>query len=112
VALKLKEISYIHAEASASVELKHGPLALIDDEMPVIVVAPNNELLEKLKSNVEEVRARGGIMYVFADKNATFSSDETLRCDHCSKLRITYRTDCIHYPTATIVILRSSDQGN
>ncbi|MEC7081201.1 MAG: glutamine--fructose-6-phosphate transaminase (isomerizing), partial [Pseudomonadota bacterium] len=61
-ALKLKEISYIHAEAYASGELKHGPLALIDDEMPVIVVAPNNELLEKLKSNVEEVRARGGIM--------------------------------------------------
>ncbi|MCY7294972.1 glutamine--fructose-6-phosphate transaminase (isomerizing) [Alteromonas sp. a30] len=78
-ALKLKEISYIHAEAYASGELKHGPLALIDDEMPVIVVAPNNELLEKLKSNVEEVRARGGIMYVFADKDAKFESDDTLR---------------------------------
>lgn len=78
-ALKLKEISYIHAEAYASGELKHGPLALIDDAMPVIVVAPNNELLEKLKSNVEEVRARGGIMYVFADKQAHFASDETLR---------------------------------
>jgi glucosamine--fructose-6-phosphate aminotransferase (isomerizing) len=78
-ALKLKEISYIHAEAYASGELKHGPLALIDDEMPVIVVAPNNELLEKLKSNVEEVRARGGIMYVFADKNTKFDSDETMR---------------------------------
>ena len=85
-ALKLKEISYIHAEAYASGELKHGPLALIDDEMPVIVVAPNNELLEKLKSNVEEVRARGGIMYVFADKNANFASDETMRVinvPHC-----------------------------
>jgi len=85
-ALKLKEISYIHAEAYASGELKHGPLALIDDEMPVIVVAPNNELLEKLKSNVEEVRARGGIMYVFADKNATFKGDETMRVinvPHC-----------------------------
>ncbi len=85
-ALKLKEISYIHAEAYASGELKHGPLALIDEEMPVIVVAPNNELLEKLKSNVEEVRARGGIMYVFADKNARFSSDETMRVinvPHC-----------------------------
>ena len=85
-ALKLKEISYIHAEAYASGELKHGPLALIDEEMPVIVVAPNNELLEKLKSNVEEVRARGGIMYVFADKNAKFSSDETMRVinvPHC-----------------------------
>lgn len=78
-ALKLKEISYIHAEAYASGELKHGPLALIDKEMPVIVVAPNNELLEKLKSNVEEVRARGGIMYVFADKKASFESDDTMR---------------------------------
>ncbi len=85
-ALKLKEISYIHAEAYASGELKHGPLALIDEEMPVIVVAPNNELLEKLKSNVEEVRARGGIMYVFADKNAAFKGDESMRVvnvPHC-----------------------------
>ncbi len=78
-ALKLKEISYIHAEAYASGELKHGPLALIDADMPVIVVAPNNELLEKLHSNVEEVRARGGIMYVFADKESQFESDETMR---------------------------------
>lgn len=77
-ALKLKEISYIHAEAYASGELKHGPLALIDADMPVIVVAPNNELLEKLKSNVEEVRARGGIMYVFADTEARFKSDESM----------------------------------
>ncbi|MRI31411.1 glutamine--fructose-6-phosphate transaminase (isomerizing) [Endozoicomonas sp. OPT23] len=69
-ALKLKEISYIHAEAYAAGELKHGPLALIDNEMPVIVVAPNNDLLEKLKSNMEEVRARGGQLYVFADKEA------------------------------------------
>ena len=85
-ALKLKEISYIHAEAYASGELKHGPLALIDADMPVIVVAPNNELLEKLKSNVEEVRARGGIMYVFADKEAHFESDDTMRVvqvPHC-----------------------------
>lgn len=78
-ALKLKEISYIHAEAYASGELKHGPLALIDAEMPVIVVAPNNELLEKLKSNVEEVRARGGIMYVFADRDANFKGDDSMR---------------------------------
>lgn len=78
-ALKLKEISYIHAEAYAAGELKHGPLALIDADMPVIVVAPNNELLEKLHSNVEEVRARGGLMYVFADKNAHFESDETMK---------------------------------
>tara|TARA_R110001583_G_scaffold119228_1_gene270598 strand:- start:7573 stop:9405 length:1833 start_codon:yes stop_codon:yes gene_type:complete len=78
-ALKLKEISYIHAEAYAAGELKHGPLALIDAEMPVIVVAPKNDLIEKLKSNVEEVRARGGLMYVFADSNANFSSDDTMK---------------------------------
>jgi len=78
-ALKLKEISYIHAEAYAAGELKHGPLALIDAEMPIIVVAPNNDLLEKLKSNVEEVRARGGILYVFADKDARFKGDDTMR---------------------------------
>lgn len=78
-ALKLKEISYIHAEAYAAGELKHGPLALIDAEMPIIVVAPNNELLEKLKSNVEEVRARGGILYVFADKDTSFKGDDTMR---------------------------------
>ncbi|MDR6985052.1 glucosamine--fructose-6-phosphate aminotransferase (isomerizing) [Rheinheimera pacifica] len=78
-ALKLKEISYIHAEAYAAGELKHGPLALIDAQMPIIVVAPNNDLLEKLKSNVEEVRARGGILYVFADADAKFQSDATMR---------------------------------
>jgi len=78
-ALKLKEISYIHAEAYAAGELKHGPLALIDADMPVIVVAPKNDLVEKLKSNVEEVRARGGLMYVFADKDAKFESDETMK---------------------------------
>ena len=66
-ALKLKEISYIHAEAYPAGELKHGPLALVDKEMPVIAVAPNNALLEKLKSNLQEVRARGGELYVFAD---------------------------------------------
>ncbi len=75
-ALKLKEISYIHAEAYAAGELKHGPLALIDAEMPVIIIAPNNELLEKLKSNIEEVRARGGQLYVFADQDAGFVSSE------------------------------------
>ncbi len=71
-ALKLKEISYIHAEAYAAGELKHGPLALIDSEMPVVVVAPENDLLEKVKSNIEEVRARGGQLYVFADHDAGF----------------------------------------
>ncbi len=71
-ALKLKEISYIHAEAYPAGELKHGPLALVDADMPVIAVAPNNELLEKLKSNLQEVRARGGELYVFADPEAGF----------------------------------------
>ncbi len=78
-ALKLKEISYIHAEAYAAGELKHGPLALIDSDMPVVVVAPSNDLLEKLKSNIEEVRARGGLLYVFADKESGFEGDETMK---------------------------------
>jgi glucosamine--fructose-6-phosphate aminotransferase (isomerizing) len=76
-ALKLKEISYIHAEAYPAGELKHGPLALVDADMPVVVVAPNNELLEKLKSNLQEVSARGGEMLVFADQHAGMASDET-----------------------------------
>ncbi len=78
-ALKLKEISYIHAEAYAAGELKHGPLALIDEDMPTIVVAPNNELLEKLKSNMEEVRARGGELYVFADADAGLHDEPGIR---------------------------------
>ncbi|MFP3019351.1 MAG: glutamine--fructose-6-phosphate transaminase (isomerizing) [Arsenophonus sp.] len=78
-ALKLKEISYIHAEAYAAGELKHGPLALIDGNMPVIIIAPNNELLEKLKSNIEEVRARGGSLYVFADKDAGFVDRKNMK---------------------------------
>ena len=78
-ALKLKEISYIHAEAYAAGELKHGPLALIDAEMPVIVVAPSNDLLEKVKSNIEEVRARGGQLYVFADAEAGFEESDGLK---------------------------------
>jgi len=73
-ALKLKEISYIHAEAYPAGELKHGPLALIDEEMPVVSVAPNNELLEKLKSNLQEVHARGGKLYVFADVHAALDN--------------------------------------
>ena len=73
-ALKLKEISYIHAEAYPAGELKHGPLALVDAEMPVIAVAPNNALLEKLKGNLQEVRARGGRLYVFADPNVGLES--------------------------------------
>ena len=75
-ALKLKEISYIHAEAYPAGELKHGPLAIVDEHMPVVAVAPNNVVLEKLKSNLEEVKARGGKLYIFADKKAGFKSDE------------------------------------
>ncbi len=74
-ALKLKEISYIHAEAYPAGELKHGPLALVDKEMPVIAIAPNDTLLEKLKSNLQEVRARGGELYVFADQDTHMSSE-------------------------------------
>lgn len=77
-ALKLKEISYIHAEAYPAGELKHGPLALVDANMPIVAVAPNDELLEKLKSNLEEVQARGGQLYVFADKNSGFKNDENV----------------------------------
>jgi glucosamine--fructose-6-phosphate aminotransferase (isomerizing) len=77
-ALKLKEISYIHAESYPAGELKHGPLALVDDDMPVVAVAPNDELLEKLKSNLEEVQARGGQLFVFADKASGFTSDENI----------------------------------
>lgn len=82
-ALKLKEISYIHAEAYAAGELKHGPLALIDQDMPVVVVAPNNELIEKLKSNMEEVRARGGQLYVFADKESEILENTGITLIHC-----------------------------
>jgi glucosamine--fructose-6-phosphate aminotransferase (isomerizing) len=75
-ALKLKEISYIHAEAYPAGELKHGPLALVDADMPVVTVAPNDQLLEKLKNNLQEVRARGGELYVFADADTQIGSSE------------------------------------
>ncbi|PXX96559.1 glutamine--fructose-6-phosphate transaminase (isomerizing) [Halomonas sp. LBP4] len=78
-ALKLKEISYIHAEAYPAGELKHGPLALVDSEMPVISVAPNDELLDKLKSNLQEVRARGGELFVFADEQVKLEEEEGIR---------------------------------
>jgi len=77
-ALKLKEISYIHAEAYAAGELKHGPLALVDSDMPVIAVAPNDNLLEKLKSNLQEVRSRGGRLYVFTDENTHLDAGEDI----------------------------------
>jgi len=75
-ALKLKEISYIHAEAYPAGELKHGPLALVDEDMPVVVIAPNDSLLEKVKSNMQEVRARGGELFVFADQDSNFHESE------------------------------------
>jgi len=78
-ALKLKEISYVHAEAYPAGELKHGPLALVDDDMPVVTVAPNDELLDKLKSNLQEVRARGGQLFVFADAAVELSDSEGVR---------------------------------
>ena len=85
-ALKLKEISYIHAEAYPAGELKHGPLALVDDQMPVVAVAPNNDLLEKLKSNLQEVQARGGELFVFADVHATFEETEGLEIIRVSEI--------------------------
>ena len=88
-ALKLKEISYIHAEAYPAGELKHGPLALVDDDMPVVAVAPGDELLEKLKSNLEEVRSRGGELFVFADSHSGFKSEprvQVLAMPHCPEV--------------------------
>jgi glucosamine--fructose-6-phosphate aminotransferase (isomerizing) len=77
-ALKLKEISYIHAEAYPAGELKHGPLALVDKNLPVVVIAPNDRLLGKVKSNMQEVKARGGELFVFADADSTFDAEEGL----------------------------------
>ncbi|WP_110601686.1 glutamine--fructose-6-phosphate transaminase (isomerizing) [Salinicola lusitanus] len=85
-ALKLKEISYIHAEAYPAGELKHGPLALVDADMPVIAVAPNDELLEKLKSNLQEVRARGGELFVFADEGVGLTAAADLRVLHLPQI--------------------------
>ncbi len=89
-ALKLKEISYIHAEAYPAGELKHGPLALVDAAMPVIAVAPNNELLEKLKSNLQEVRARGGQLIVFADSNSGVRA-----ADGIQVINVPHSADCV-----------------
>jgi glucosamine--fructose-6-phosphate aminotransferase (isomerizing) len=75
-ALKLKEISYIHAEAYPAGELKHGPLALVDSDMPIVVIAPNDALLEKVKSNMQEVAARGGQLFVFADADSHFAESD------------------------------------
>jgi glucosamine--fructose-6-phosphate aminotransferase (isomerizing) len=81
-ALKLKEISYIHAEGYAAGELKHGPLALVDNEMPIVILAPNDEMLDKLKSNMEEVQARGGELFVFADENSGINEKERQHVVH------------------------------
>ena len=78
-ALKLKEISYVHAEAYPAGELKHGPLALVDNNMPVVVIAPNDSLLEKVKSNMQEVKARGGILFVFADADSNFLEEKGIK---------------------------------
>jgi glucosamine--fructose-6-phosphate aminotransferase (isomerizing) len=77
-ALKLKEISYIHAEAYPAGELKHGPLALVDSNMPVVVIAPKDSLLEKVKSNMQEVKARGGVLFVFADADSHFKESDSV----------------------------------
>lgn len=85
-ALKLKEVSYIHAEAYAAGQLKHGPLALIDANMPVIVIAPENELLDKLKSNIAEVRARGSLMYIFTEQGTGFKPDSSMHRVHLPRV--------------------------
>ena len=99
-ALKLKEISYIHAEGYAAGELKHGPLALVDDDMPVIAVAPNDDLLEKLRSNLQEVRARGGELFVFADSDSAFNTEPGVTVLHLPKI------DPILAPIAYVVPLQ------
>ena len=81
-ALKLKEISYIHAEGYAAGELKHGPLALVDNDMPVVILAPQDDMLDKLKSNMEEVQARGGELFVFADENSGIKAKERQHVVH------------------------------
>ena len=98
-ALKLKEISYIHAEAYPAGELKHGPLALVDESMPVVVIAPNDRLLEKVKSNIQEVRARGGEMFVFADLDSNFTES-----DHVHVIRAPRHTGVVSPIVHTIPV--------
>ena len=99
-ALKLKEISYIHAEGYAAGELKHGPLALVDEDMPVIAAAPNDDLLEKLRSNLQEVKARGGELFVFADTDSAFEPEAGVTVIHVPKI------DPILAPIAYVVSLQ------
>jgi glucosamine--fructose-6-phosphate aminotransferase (isomerizing) len=101
-ALKLKEISYIHAEAYPAGELKHGPLALVDDDMPVVAVAPNNDLLEKLKSNLQEVRARGGQLFVITDPETEFADEG----DHVHVLRVPVVSTALQAPVVYTVPLQ------
>ena len=112
-ALKLKEISYIHAEAYAAGELKHGPLALVDADMPVVTVAPNDQLLEKLKSNMQEVRARGGQLYVFADRDAPFSESEGVNVirlmDHAGPLSPILHVVPLQLLAYHVAVLRGTD---
>jgi len=112
-ALKLKEISYIHAEAYAAGELKHGPLALVDADMPVVTVAPNDQLLEKLKSNLQEVRARGGELYVFADRDAQMSESEGVRVirlmDHAGPLSPILHVVPLQLLAYHVAVLRGTD---
>jgi glucosamine 6-phosphate synthetase-like amidotransferase/phosphosugar isomerase protein len=93
-ALKLKEISYIHAEAYPAGELKHGPLALVDADMPVISIAPNDQLLDKLKSNLKEVQARGGELYVFADADSEIRNRKVCTSCVCPSTTANCRQSC------------------
>ena len=104
-ALKLKEISYIHAEGYPAGELKHGPLALVDEHMPVVAVAPNDELLEKLESNLQEVRARGGQLYVFADEDTPFEPDPGWRWFPCRAARPSSRLSFIPFRCSSSPIM-------
>jgi len=112
-ALKLKEISYIHAEAYAAGELKHGPLALVDADMPVVTVAPNDQLLEKLKSNMQEVRARGGELYVFADRDAQVAESEGVHVirlvDHAGPLSPILHVIPLQLLAYHVALLRGTD---
>lgn len=108
-ALKLKELSYIHAEAYPAGELKHGPLALVDETMPVVAVAPNDQLLEKLHSNIQEVRARGGVLYVFADSAISFEEEPSMHvvkmpevCRYTSPIIYTIPLQLLAYHVALI----------
>jgi glucosamine--fructose-6-phosphate aminotransferase (isomerizing) len=112
-ALKLKEVSYIHAEAYAAGELKHGPLALVDADMPVVTIAPNDQLLEKLKSNMQEVRARGGELYVFADRGAHVAESEGVHVirlmDHAGPLSPILHVVPLQLLAYHVAVLRGTD---